>query len=102
MPFVAAKAFDFRHRHSLHADLCEGVFHFFEFEWLDDRFNFFHGLVCEWSDWISARGLQGEIRRGAPLAMGMPAALGAQLTEWQQATSRPVRLKINTAFPPAG
>src|SRR5215218_2823195 len=40
---LPAVAFDFRHRETVNADGGQGVPDFFEFEWLDDRHNNFHG-----------------------------------------------------------
>src|SRR6185312_8820466 len=40
---LAAVAFDFRHRETVNANGGQGVTDFFEFEWLDDRHNNFHG-----------------------------------------------------------
>ena len=44
VPFLAAEALHFRHRHSLDSELGERFLHFFEFERLDDRFEFFMGV----------------------------------------------------------
>src|SRR5438128_12678392 len=41
--FLPAVALDFRHRQTVNADGGQGVTDFFEFEWLDDRHNNFHG-----------------------------------------------------------
>src|SRR5258707_2260320 len=40
---LPAVAFDFRHRETMNANGGQGVTDFFEFEWLDDRHNNFHG-----------------------------------------------------------
>src|SRR3954453_11164367 len=40
---LAAITFDFRHRETVNANGGQGVTDFFEFEWLDDRHNNFHG-----------------------------------------------------------
>jgi hypothetical protein len=42
--FLPPEALHFRHRHPLDAQLRERFLHFFEFERLDDGFEFFHGL----------------------------------------------------------
>src|SRR6201990_598923 len=41
--FLPAVALDFRHRQTVNANGGQGVTDFFEFEWLDDRHNNFHG-----------------------------------------------------------
>ena len=43
MALLPAISFDFRHRETVNADGGQGVADFFEFEWLDDRHNNFHG-----------------------------------------------------------
>src|SRR6201990_977438 len=43
MAFLAAVSLDFRHRQTVNANGGQGVTDFFEFEWLDDRHNNFHG-----------------------------------------------------------
>ena len=43
--FLPPESFDFADGHSFHADVGEGVFYFFEFEGLDDGFDFFHWVV---------------------------------------------------------
>jgi hypothetical protein len=40
---LAAEALNFCYGHSLNSHFGKGFFHFFEFERLDDRFDFFHG-----------------------------------------------------------
>jgi hypothetical protein len=40
---LASITFDFRHRETVNANGGQGVPDFFEFEWLDDRHNNFHG-----------------------------------------------------------
>ena len=40
--FLAAEPFDFADGHAFDADFAEGIFDFFQFEWLDDGFNFLH------------------------------------------------------------
>jgi hypothetical protein len=42
MAFLAAEAFGFEHGNSLQANLVQGVPHFVQFEWFDNRFDFFH------------------------------------------------------------
>ena len=42
VPFLPAKAFYLRHCHALDAEFGQGLFHFLEFEGLNDRFEFFH------------------------------------------------------------
>ena len=42
MPLLPPESFDFGNGHSFHANLGEGFFHFLQFEWLNNRFNFFH------------------------------------------------------------
>jgi hypothetical protein len=42
---LAAKAFHFSDGHAFDSSLGEGFFHIIEFEWLDDGFNFFHGII---------------------------------------------------------
>ena len=41
--FLTPVSFDFRHRETVNANGGQGVADFFEFEWLDDRHNNFHG-----------------------------------------------------------
>src|SRR3982751_6589804 len=43
MALLPAISLDFRHRETVNADGGQGVTDFFEFEWLDDRHNNFHG-----------------------------------------------------------
>src|SRR5882757_7171959 len=43
MALLPAIPFDFRHRKTMNANGGQGVPDFFEFEWLDDRHNNFHG-----------------------------------------------------------
>src|SRR3954469_3196689 len=43
MAFLAAITFDFRHPETMNANGGQGITDFFEFEWLDDRHNDFHG-----------------------------------------------------------
>lgn len=52
MAFLTAKTFDFHDGHSFDPNLREGLLDVFEFEGLDDRFDFFHGyrqLVVEFN-----------------------------------------------------
>src|SRR5207245_3460561 len=42
MPFLAAKSFDFAHRHPLQPNLGQGVFDLFDLERLYNRFDFLH------------------------------------------------------------
>src|SRR2546427_700156 len=42
---LAAESFDLGDGHAFDADFTEGVFHLFEFEWFDDRFDFFHACL---------------------------------------------------------
>jgi len=39
---LASETFDLGDGHALDAYFAEGVFYFFQFEWLDNRFYFFH------------------------------------------------------------
>ena len=43
MALLPAISLDFRHRETVNANGGQGVPDFFEFEWLDDRHNNFHG-----------------------------------------------------------
>src|SRR5882757_7750019 len=43
MALLPAISLDFRHRQTMNANGGQGVTDFFEFEWLDDRHNNFHG-----------------------------------------------------------
>src|SRR4051812_35930029 len=43
MAFLPAVSLDFRHRETVNANGGQGVPDFFEFEWLNDRHNNFHG-----------------------------------------------------------
>src|ERR1700751_3360122 len=43
VPLLSAVPFDFRHRETVNADGGQGVPDFFQFKWLDDRHNNFHG-----------------------------------------------------------
>src|SRR3954447_27070964 len=43
MALLPAITFDFRHRETMNANGGQGITDFFQFEWLDDRHNNFHG-----------------------------------------------------------
>src|SRR3954462_11416560 len=43
MALLPAVSLDFRHRETMNANGGQGVTDFFQFEWLDDRHNNFHG-----------------------------------------------------------
>jgi hypothetical protein len=42
MAFLTAESFDLADGHAFDADFAQGILDLFEFEWFDDRFNFFH------------------------------------------------------------
>src|SRR5581483_1282252 len=42
--FLTAEALDFHNGHAFDANLAEGILNFLQFEWFDDRFDFFHKL----------------------------------------------------------
>jgi hypothetical protein len=44
---LPAESFDFTHGHTFDSDFCQGILHLFQFEWLDDRFDFFLGLLIQ-------------------------------------------------------
>jgi hypothetical protein len=66
---LASEAFHFGHSHAFHADLREGVFHFFQLKWFDNGFDFLHvsfvGLMSQgWSGWLLPRPVFSGNRRG--------------------------------------
>jgi len=57
---LTAEAFDFAHGHTFDAEFSESFFDFFQFERLDNRFDFFHGnfsLGCQRPDVDAGNGL---------------------------------------------
>ena len=57
--FLAAESFDFADGHAFDADFAEGVLHFLQLEWLDDRFDFLHNCVQ-----FTAPTVSGSTKRG--------------------------------------
>src|SRR5580692_411908 len=47
--FLTTVSLDFCHRQTVNADGGQGITDFFEFEWLDDRHNNFHGSYPRWA-----------------------------------------------------
>src|SRR5712692_10432002 len=61
MALMATEALGFGHRDALQADLLQRLLHLIEFEWLDDRFDFFHS--------VSSPGPSGNVAGSAALSI---------------------------------
>src|SRR5436853_7225402 len=64
MTLLAAISLDFRHRETVNANGGQGVTDFFEFEWLDDRHNNFHGSYPRLGPSICGRAFSTEVHHG--------------------------------------
>src|SRR3954453_1894982 len=64
MALLAAISLDFRHRETVNANGGQGVTDFFEFEWLDDRHNNFHGSYPRLGPSICGRAFSTEVHHG--------------------------------------
>src|SRR5437868_11309706 len=80
MALLAAISLDFRHRETVNANGGQGVTDFFEFEWLDDRHNNFHGSYPRlgpsfraiWTDVTTRRGFTTRAQPGPVESNAVP------------------------------
>src|SRR5215213_5561168 len=97
---LAAIAFDFRHRETMNADGGQGIPDFFEFEWLDDRHNNFHGSYPRLGPVQTDRAFSTEVHHAemfttraqpAPIESNAVPDRSRSLTDYESGSFRPLR-----------